>query len=188
MFYKLNNMKLGEKIRNVRLEKHMTLRDLSKKSGCSLGFLSQVERDKVSPTISSLRKIADALSINIISLFEEEKTIDSIVVRKNSRGKFENKRSKVKYELLRPRFSDTTIEALYMYLEPHASSGTSPHSHDGEELVIVVKGEIKIEVGGKTYLLKEGDSAVYKSNTPHKWTNPQDKTTEVIWVNHPPTF
>ncbi len=181
-------MKLGEKIRNIRLEKHMTLRDLSKKSGCSLGFLSQVERDKVSPTIASLRKIAEALSINIISLFEEEKTIDSILVKKDNRGKFENKRSKVRYELLRPQFSDTTIEALYMYLEPGASSGSSAHSHDGEELAIVIKGKLKIEVGGKIYLLEEGDSAVYKSNTPHRWTNPWDKTTEVIWINHPPTF
>ncbi len=181
-------MKLGEKIRNMRLEKHMTLRDLSKRSGCSLGFLSQVERDKVSPTIASLRKIAEALNMNIISLFEEERTIDSIVVKKDNRGKFENKRSKVKYELLRPQFSDTTIEALYMYLDPGASSGASPHSHDGEELAIVVKGRLKIEIGGKIYLLEEGDSAVYKSNTPHKWSNPSNETTEVIWINHPPTF
>ncbi len=181
-------MKLGEKIRSMRLEKHMTLRDLSRKSGCSLGFLSQVERDKVSPTISSLRKISDALDTNIISLFEEEKSINSIVVRKAHRGKFENKRSKVKYELLRPQFSDTTIEALYMYLEPGAKSGAEPHTHDGEELVIVIKGRLKIEVGSKNYLLEVGDSAVYKSNIPHRWMNPWDKTTEVIWVNHPPTF
>ena len=181
-------MKLGEKIRSLRTEKHMTLRDLSKKSGCSLGFLSQVERDKVSPTISSLKKIADALETNIISLFEEEQTLDSIVVKKSQRGKFENKRSKVKYELLRPQFSDTTIEALYMYLEGGASSGQTPHSHEGEELAIVIKGKLKIEVGGKTYILEEGDSAVYKSNIPHRWINPTDEKVEVIWVNHPPTF
>jgi transcriptional regulator with XRE-family HTH domain len=181
-------MKLGEKIRNLRSQKSMTLRDLSKKSGCSLGFLSQVERDMVSPTISSLRKIADALETNIISLFEEEQTVDSIVVRKKHRGKFENKRSKVKYELLRPQFSDTTIEALYMYLEPEATSGQNAHSHEGEELAIVLKGKLRIEVGGKTYTLEEGDSAVYKSSIPHKWQNPTDKPAEVIWVNHPPSF
>ena len=181
-------MKLGEKIRNIRLEKQMTLRDLSKKSGCSLGFLSQVERNKVSPTISSLRKISDALDTNIISLFEEENSINSVLVKRTHRGKFENKRSKVRYELLRPQFSDTSIEALYMYLEPGASSGTTPHSHEGEELAIVIKGKIKIEVGGKEYILEEGDSAVYKSNIPHKWSNPTDHPTEVIWVNHPPTF
>ncbi|AEA33105.1 helix-turn-helix domain-containing protein [Hippea maritima] len=182
-------MRVGSKIREIRTKKNMTLRDLSKKSGCSLGFLSQVERDLVSPTISSLRRIADALGINIISLFEErEPPVDSIVVRKTNRGKFENRRSRVKYELLRPQFSDTTIEALYMYLEPGAISGTSPHSHNGEELVIVLKGKLEIEVGGKSYLLEEGDSAVYNSNLPHKWRNSYEGTTEVIWVNHPPTF
>ncbi len=182
-------MKVGSKIRELRLRKNMTLRDLSKKSGCSLGFLSQVERDLVSPTISSLKRIADALDINIISLFEEkEPPIDSIVVKKANRGKFENRRSKVKYELLRPQFSDTSIEALYMYLDPGASSGPNPHSHNGEELVIVLKGQLEIEVGGKRYRLEEGDSAVYNSNIPHRWRNPSDKQTEVIWVNHPPTF
>ncbi len=181
-------MKLGEKIRNMRLQKRMTLRELSRRSGCSLGFLSQVERDKVSPTIASLRKIAEALNTNIISLFEEENAIDSIVVKKAHRGKFENKRSKVRYELLRPQFSDTSIEALYMYLEPGASSGPTPHTHEGEELAIVIKGKIKIEVGGKSYLLEEGDSAVYKSTIPHKWSNPTDEPSEVIWVNHPPSF
>ncbi len=181
-------MKLGEKIRSLRSLKHMTLRELSKKSGCSLGFLSQVERDKVSPTISSLRKISDALDTNIISLFEEEQKVDSIVVKKSQRGRFENKRSKVRYELLRPQFSDTTIEALYMYLDGEASSGQIPHSHEGEELAIVVKGKLKIEVGGKVYTLEEGDSAVYKSSIPHRWVNPSKEPAEVIWINHPPTF
>ncbi len=182
-------MKIGNKIREIRLRKNMTLRDLSKRSGCSLGFLSQVERDLVSPTISSLKRIADALDINIISLFEEtEPPVDSIVVRRANRGKFENKRSKVKYELLRPQFSDTSIEALYMYLEPGAASGPTPHSHNGEELVIVLKGKLEIEVGGKSYILNEGDSAVYNSNIPHKWKNRYNGQTEVIWVNHPPTF
>ncbi len=192
MFYKLNIMNLGEKIRKLRIQKHMTLRDVSDKCGCSLGFLSQVERDLVSPTISSLKKIAEALDTNIMAFFNESDSHEienSVVVRKKDRGRFVNERSRVTYELLRPQFSDTTLEALYMYLKPNASSGDTPHTHKGEEFFLVLKGKFKIEVGDKTYILEEGDAGMYKSSVPHRWCNPSDKEEAiVIWVNHPPTF
>jgi transcriptional regulator with XRE-family HTH domain len=62
-------MTLGQKIQELRQKHNYTLRQLSKKSGCSLGFLSQVERDMVSPTIASLKKISDALDVNLIHFF-----------------------------------------------------------------------------------------------------------------------
>ncbi len=184
-------MKLGEKIKYLRKSKHLTLRDLSKLSHCSLGFLSQVERDLVSPTISSLRKISDALEINIISLFDEDNSSngDSIIVKKGNRRTFSNRRSKVTYELLRPRYSETSLEALCVHMDPNSKSGDTPHSHNGEEFFLVVEGRLNLEVNGKKYNLSEGDSGMYKSNLPHRWENPSNsEKTTVIWVNSPPTF
>ncbi|MGA1861598.1 XRE family transcriptional regulator [Deferribacter thermophilus] len=181
-------MTIGKKIQELRQRKKLTLRQLSKLSGCSLGFLSQVERDLVSPTVSSLKKIADALEISIMHFFDHPSRYQRVVVKKEERNKLVNPKSKVTYELLRPQFSDTDLEALYMYLEPNAYSGKELHSHNGEEFVIVLKGELEITVGEEIFHLKEGDSAIYKSNIPHGWRNPGDTVTEVIWVNHPPTF
>ncbi|BAI80531.1 transcriptional regulator [Deferribacter desulfuricans SSM1] len=181
-------MTIGKKVQELRQKKQLTLRQLSKLSGCSLGFLSQVERDLVSPTVSSLKKIADALEVNIMHFFDHPSRYQRVVVKKEERNKLVNPKSKVTYELLRPQFSDTELEALYMYLEPGAYSGKELHSHNGEEFVIVLKGELEITVGDEVFHLKEGDSAIYKSNIPHGWKNPGEITTEVIWVNHPPTF
>jgi len=181
-------MSLGKKIQKLRKEKKLTLRQLSKESGCSLGFLSQVERDLVSPTIASLRKISDALGVNVIHFFDDSISSQRIVVKKNERNKMVNPKSKVTYELLRPQFSETELEALFMHLEPGAYSGNESHTHNGEEFVIVLKGKIEIQVNNEIFILEEGDSAVYKSNHPHSWRNPTDEVTEVLWVNHPPTF
>lgn len=168
--------------------KNLTLRQLSKVSGCSLGFLSQLERDMVSPTVSSLKKIADALEVNMMYFFETPIRNQRIVVRKDERNRMVSHKSKVVYELLRPQFSDTDLQALYMVLEPGAFSGKEPHSHTGEEFVIVIKGKLEIVVDGEHFVLNEGDSAVYKSTQPHSWKNPSETTSEVIWVNYPPSF
>lgn len=181
-------MSLGKKIKQLRDSKGLTLRQLSEISGCSLGFLSQLERDLISPTVASLKKISTALGVNVIHFFDSSIDDERIVVRKNERNRMVNPKSKVTYELLRPQFSETELEALFMYLEPGAFSGKEPHTHIGEEFVIVLKGELEITVNNEVYLLKEGDSAIYKSNHPHSWKNPSSEQTEVLWVNNPPTF
>ncbi|MEF3255663.1 MAG: XRE family transcriptional regulator [Deferribacterales bacterium] len=181
-------MSIGKKIADLRLKKNLTLRQLSKLSGCSLGFLSQVERDLVSPTVSSLKKIADALDVNMMYFFENPNKNQRIVVRKNERNRMVNPKSKVIYELLRPQFSDTELQALYMILEPGAFSGKDSHVHNGEEFVVVIKGKLEIVVEGEHFILEEGDSAVYKSTQPHSWKNASNDTTEVLWVNYPPSF
>ena len=181
-------MTLGQKIQELRQKHNYTLRQLSKKSGCSLGFLSQVERDMVSPTIASLKKIADALDVNLIHFFDEPVNSQKIIVRKNERNKLVNPKSKVTYELLRPQFSETSIQALIMKLEPGAFSGNDYHTHEGDEFALVISGQLEIHVGDDIYVLEPGDSALYKSTIPHKWKNPLDEPAEVIWVNTPPSF
>ena len=181
-------MSLGQKIQELRQKHNLTLRQLSKKSGCSLGFLSQVERNLVSPTIASLKKIADALDVNLIHFFDEPVNSQRIIVKKEDRNKLVNPKSKVTYELLRPQFSETDLEALIMKLEPGAFSGNDYHTHEGEEFALVLKGQLEIHVGDDIFILQPGDSALYKSNIPHKWKNPSEEPAEVIWVNHPPSF
>ncbi|MGC8768183.1 helix-turn-helix domain-containing protein [Calditerrivibrio sp.] len=181
-------MSIGKKIVELRMKKNLTLRQLSKISGCSLGFLSQVERDLVSPTVSSLKKIADALEVNMMYFFDSPTKTQRIVVRKGERNRMTNPKSKVVYELLRPQFSDSDLQALYMILEPGAFSGKDQHSHSGEEFAYVMKGRLEIVVEGEHFILEEGDSAVYKSNQPHSWKNAYDGITEVLWVNYPPSF
>lgn len=167
----------------------MTLRDLAKLSGCSISFLSQLERDLISPTVASLRKIADALGVTITSFFEDDASgMDSVMVRSDQRVRIGSKASKVVYESLKPRGANSVLEPLYHILEKGAYSGDDYNVHLGEEFVYVMKGRVEITLDGKPMTLDEGDSAVYNSNIPHRWKNIFDGETILLWVNTPPTF
>lgn len=182
-------MNFGKIIKELRLQHNMTLRDLAKLSGCSISFLSQLERDLISPTVASLRKIADALGVTITSFFDNDETEkDSVVVRKNERVRLGSKASKVTYESLKPRGANSVLEPLYHILEKGAYSGDDYNVHLGEEFVFVMKGQVEITLDNRTMVLSEGDSAVYNSNIPHRWKNTFDGETILLWVNTPPTF
>lgn len=182
-------MQIGSLVKKLRTEKKLSLRDLSRASGCSISFLSQVERDMVSPTVSSLKKIADSLGVTMSWFFEGTDQRDcNVVVQKSERTRFHSQASRTTYESLKPQGANSVLEPLYHVLEPGAYSGTKDNTHTGEEFIYVVKGEIEIQLDGVPYRLVEGDSAVYNSSIPHRWRNLIDGRTEVIWVNTPPTF
>jgi len=182
-------LNFGKSIKELRLKHNMTLRDLAKTSGCSISFLSQIERDLISPTVVNLKKIADALGVTITSFFsDEDGDFDSIMVKKDQRVRIGSKASKVIYESLKPRGANSVLEPLYQILEKGAYSGDDYNMHLGEEFVYVMSGQIEITLDGKTMLLDQGDSALYNSNIPHKWKNIFDGETVLLWVNTPPTF
>ncbi|QAR33500.1 cupin domain-containing protein [Geovibrio thiophilus] len=182
-------MDFGKKVKDLRHERKMSLRDMAKVSGCSISFLSQVERNLVSPTVASLRKISEALGVTITSFFDvAEGEKDSVVVRKNERVKLTSKASRVVYESLKPKGANSVLEPLYHILEKGAYSGNDYNLHVGEEFVYVLHGQVEITLDKKTMVLNAGDSAVYNSNIPHRWRNTYDGETVLLWVNTPPTF
>ncbi|ADD68276.1 transcriptional regulator, XRE family [Denitrovibrio acetiphilus DSM 12809] len=182
-------MEFGKTVKELRLKHNMTLRDLAKTSGCSISFLSQLERDLISPTVASLRKIADALGVTITSFFSgDDSETDSIVVRKDKRVRLGSKASKVVYESLKHREANSVLEPLYHILDKGAYSGDDYNIHLGEEFVYVMKGQVEITLDGRPMTLNEGDSALYNSNVPHRWKNTFDGETILLWVNTPPTF
>ncbi|MFH1152317.1 MAG: XRE family transcriptional regulator [Pseudomonadota bacterium] len=182
-------MEFGKLIRDLRLKRSLTLRDLAQISGCSISFLSQLERDMVSPSVANLKKIADALGITMASFFTgDDSDTDTKVVRRKERIRFNSSASKVIYESLKPKGINSVLEPLYQILEKGAYSGDQSNIHLGEEFVIVMKGQVEINLHGEILVLDEGDSAVYNSNIPHRWKNTFNGRTELLWVNTPPTF
>jgi len=182
-------LEFGKTIKELRVERDLTLRALAELSGCSTSFLSQVERDLISPTVASLKKIADALGVTMTRFFQKDDSDkNSVYVRKNERVRFASQASKVVYESLKPLEANSVLEPLYHILEEGAYSGDDNNIHVGEEFVIVLKGQLEITLDGDVFVLDEGDSAVYNSNIPHRWRNSFSGRTEVLWVNTPPTF
>ncbi|MGE5485603.1 MAG: helix-turn-helix domain-containing protein [Ignavibacteriales bacterium] len=177
---------IGDMIRKTRQEKKMTIADLAERAGVSTSFISQVERGASEPSLGTLRRIADALSVSLFSLVPVRDEKDP-VVRREVRKKVVLPRSNVMYELLSPTV-DRKLEMMMGRLPPRGVSSEEPCTHQCEECTIVLQGELEYVVGDQSYLLREGDSIYIDGAIPHLLRNVGDVEVVYISASTPPVF
>jgi len=180
---------VGINIKRLREEQGTTLREMAKDVGVSSSFLSQVEKGKASPSLTTLKSMADALQTTIGNLVGEDvNQKDKIVTRENERKSLRQVSQGIKMYLLSEVSPHKQMQPLLFKLENNAASGESSYSHYGQEFVLVLKGTLEMMLGDKNYLLKKGDSIYFNSSTPHSFKNLHKGETEALWVVTPPTF
>ncbi len=181
---------LGPDIRGVRKQKELTLTQLASMTKLSISFLSQVERNLLTPSVSALKRVADALGIPAGAfMFKAGRATGSArvnIVRRRERKRITLPASNISYELLSPDLRRRT-SILWLHAAPGAQSGPT-FSHEGEDAVVVLKGRLKVEVGGVWHDLASGDSIYFHSELPHRWCNRTNREAEAIWVSSPPSF
>ncbi|MEI6126689.1 MAG: XRE family transcriptional regulator [Pseudomonadota bacterium] len=180
--------KFGEKIREVREKKKMTLKEVALKTGVTESLISQIERNKVSPAIDTLLRIADILAMDLEYVFSEFKKTKSVnLVRYDERNKIVM--PGVTYEQLSKTMGvnkEHGMEAYYMEISPDGEKGSSEYGHKGRELGIMLAGRGEFTFGNETYVLAQGDSISYESDIPHQLRNTGKGTLKAIWVTTPP--
>jgi DNA-binding transcriptional MerR regulator/quercetin dioxygenase-like cupin family protein len=174
---------MGMHLRQLRVKRGLSLAEVAKAVGISVGFLSALERSRMSASVSTLRKLTRFYKTNILDLFDPAES-NSPLVRPEKR-KVLQAGPGVRMELL--AWGNTVMEPHLFRIAPDAGSGES-YTHEGEEFLFVLKGELQIGLNGEEYRLKQGDSFYFESATPHHWKNPGRAETWVLWVNTPPTF
>ncbi|SHJ14522.1 helix-turn-helix domain-containing protein [Lutispora thermophila] len=177
---------ISDKIKNLRKLKNMTLKDLSEKTGLSVSFLSQVENGASSLAITSLKKIADAFDVTINYFFEVPQ-VHNYLVKEEEKEVFKIEGSNSKFIRLSGDFPNRKLEAMITIIPPEQKHG-SKFSHPGEEFVYVLEGIVIIEIDGKEYLVKAGDSIHYPSTCNHLWTNPLKQEAKLLTVMTPLIF
>ena len=173
-------MELGEKLKAIRLEKKMTLDEVAKKSSLTKSFISQIELNKTSPSITSLMKLASALEFRLTDLFREDNLMEDVLFKKEKRNSYYNKKKQLTIELLFTRSPDQKMEPIYMRFEP--GGRTDIITRIGQEFVYVIKGKVRLILDQKEYIAKEGDSLYFDSSIPHRWENSWSESVEGIWV------
>lgn len=180
---------VGVNIKRSREKQEITLRRLAEDVGVSASLLSQIETGKVSPSLSTLKKIADALMTTVGTLVgEDTKATDEPVLRKNDRKVLSHLSEGVKMFMLTYKNANKQMEPLLFKLDPNASSGKSMYKHFGQEFVLILKGTLEIKLNDVRYVLKKGDSIYFNSNIPHQFKNIDKGVTEAAWIVTPPTF
>ena len=178
-----NAAPIGAHLRQLRLRRGLSLAQVAEAVGISAGFLSALERSQMSGSVGTLRKLARFYKANILDFFEANGA-SGRRVRPAERKVLEAGEG-VRMELL--AWGDTVMEPHLFRVAPEAGSG-DPYSHEGEEFIYVLRGDLEITVDGEKYRLKPGDSFYFESATPHRWKNPGRRETLLLWVNTPPTF
>lgn len=177
---------LSDRIKKLRKEKGVTLRDVAAATDLSPGYLSQIETGKVEPSISVLRKLASYYRVLLVYFFDTEPD-DDIIVRKNERKKIGRAGSPLIYELLQNNLNNKNMEAVIMKLAPHYKDPDGFFmSHPGEECIMVLKGTLGFEYNNNTYILNEGDCIYYDCWKPFRLFNPSDEESEIIGFCTPP--
>lgn len=190
------DIELGMKIRTLRTQLGMTLKDLAEEAGVSQSLVSQVERGVASPSITTVRRLTGALDVPVATLFIEKDQASSpdvelegerIVVRKDERKGLHVPKSRVSYELLTPDLN-RKVEFLWIEYSPGSRSHPALMSHEGEENALCLSGSIVVTVEGNEFVLDSGDSISFDSNRAHNVENRGSDPAVVISAITPPAF
>ena len=174
---------IGPRLRRLRTKRAVSLAEVAAAAGISVGFLSAIERSQMSASVGTLRRLARYYRTNILDFFDATE-LNTRLVRPSKRKVLEAGPG-VRMELL--AWGNKVMEPHLFRISPQAGSGES-YSHEGEEFLFVLRGELQIALDGEEYHLKRGDSFYFESATPHHWKNPGRSETWLLWVNTPPTF
>ncbi len=188
---------IGSRLAALRKEHRYSIRNLALRANVSASLISDVERGKVEPSISTLKRVADALGTTLTYFFSDPTETNGRVVRAGERPDISGepngearagmKASGIRFELASPEQAEN-IEAIYGYYEIGASMGEEPVTHEGEEWGIVLRGRLKVWVGDEIHFLDPGDSIWFPSTIPHRMENVAKEPTEYIWIDTPKSF
>jgi transcriptional regulator with XRE-family HTH domain len=168
-------------LREMRQERGMSMRSLARASGLSTNALSMIERSRTSPSVSTLVKIASALSVPITAFFRLEPPKRDIVYRKaGERGRMALPRGII--EGLGGEEFIGGVEPLLITLEPGANSGQAQMLHSGHEFVICLSGQLEYSVESQRFMLEPGDSLLFAAQLEHRWRNASKGATRAVIV------
>ena len=175
---------IGQKIRDLRNEKGMTLGDLAARISVSPSLISQLERGGVNPSISLLKSIADTFEIPLSSLLGEEevKPGEYPHVMKEKERKTLTTEGGARFVLLSGSY-DLGCEFIYNEWPAGSSTGKEKYVHEGVECGLLLEGELEVELEDRVYQLKPGDSITFRSDIPHRLNNKGKKSAKGVWVN-----
>lgn len=178
---------VGSRLRALRERYGLSQRELAKRAGVTNGMISQIEQNRVSPSVGSLKKILDGLSVSMADFFTQDfSPAAQVFYTRDELPDLGN--GPVSMFLVAAGRKDRKLSMLHEVYRPGADTGEDMLQHEGEEAGVVVRGTIELTVGGETRLLGPGDAYYFESRIPHRFRNPGEEEAVIISANTPPSF
>ncbi len=172
-------MKLGSKLKRLRLARGYTQEELADRCDLSRSFISQLESDKVSPSVETLERILRVLGTDLKHFFSDEQK--KIIFKKDERVPVYDLPKGVNIEILMDAVEDKELDAKIVELEPGAQTEQEGY-HDGDEFGYVIEGSVDIYIDGKRYRANEGDCFYYSGDCVHYMRNPGKEKAKILWI------
>ena len=170
---------VGRKIRQLRDRKNLSQQKIAEQSGLSRNTLSLIERGQSSPTISTLKRLANALDVSINAFFDTLDRASIIFTKSGQRPSLQL--SECLLADLGTGLTEQYVTPLYLRLDPGARSG-NPVSHDGQDFVFCLRGEVLYKVNEHTFVLGPGDSLLFDAHHTHGFQNSGMEEAELLIV------
>jgi transcriptional regulator with XRE-family HTH domain len=164
------SVNIGERLRELREARNISMRALAARSGLSANALSMIERGKASPSVSTLYKLSDALGVSITSFFgSDSERKQAVFFKANARPRVAFTRGV--FEGLGGEQFVGRVEPFLLTLENSANSGPRSMAHTGHEFVFCLRGELEYQVERQIYQMSAGDSLLFAAHLKHRWRN-----------------
>jgi transcriptional regulator with XRE-family HTH domain len=181
------SLDVGTHLKAVRQMYGLSQRELAKRAGVTNGLISLIEQNRVSPSVSSLKKVLDGIPMALADFF----TLDlggkpQVFFPREELANIGTE--DVALHLVGGRLAKRSMSILHERYAPGADTGEEMLTHAGEEGGVIVKGKIEVTVGGEARVLNVGDAYYFKSSIPHRFRNIGREECEIVSASSPPTF
>lgn len=184
---------IGGKIRSIRKSKNLTIVELSEQIDVTSGYISQIERDLISPSLAVLKRLSEALDVPLSLLFTEDNNSDVIIIQKNERTKVKFGNINVELEFITPILKNNdknsnNLEAFLFKVKPQSWVSENAIVHEAKLCIYVLTGEIECHIGNNVYNISKGDSLCVPENKSHLIYNGCDEESEVLCIISPAIY
>ena len=175
---------VGPKIRRLRQQKNLSLKQLALRSGVSAAAIHKIERNNMVPTITTLMRLAGALNRSVSYFVSEEEDQDrgAVLIKASSRRPVFTSKKGLRLEAISGPYGRFFVAGAIATVQPGASSGAQPMEHVGEELVYALDGTIVLEVDDETFEVRRGDALHFRTDRRHRWHNPGARPVRLLWL------
>ena len=180
-----DSWEVSARIRYIRELEGISQRELARRAGLTHGTIALIENNKISPSIGSLRKILDAMSLTLTEFFNLKVDADSTVIF-TAEDLLEVGTGGVSMKQVGRNLRGRPLQILYERYPPGTETAAEPYSHDGEEGGVVVKGCIEVVVGNQRKRLGPGEAFLFPSRLPHRFFNPGPEECVIVSAMTPP--
>lgn len=179
------NTEIGQKIKNLRNRNGLTQQELADRTELTKGYISQLERGQVAPSVATLLDLIECLGTNASDFFKKTEPERCVFQTQDYFEKIDEAGNSIQWTV--PTAQKNQMEPLLVEIQPHQAL-TEDKPHDGEEYGYVIQGKIRVHLGNQIFPVSKGESFYYAAKKEHYIENPGKTVAKLLWISTPPSF